>query len=100
MSTAASVDDLWNEITEELNQGSMLSAGTKGITYTNGLVGGHAYTIAGAYTLSNGVRLVKVANPWGVDVYKGDWSDSSTLWTPALRAEVSAETDEQDGCFF
>ena len=69
-------------------------------TYTNGLVNNHAYAIVGYNTLSNGVRLVRMSNPWGVDVFKGDWSDSSPLWTPALRAEVGSTVDEYDGVFF
>ena len=79
----------------------MLAGGTKSSkSYTNGLVNGHAYAILGAYTLSNGVRLVKMSNPWGNDAYKGDWSDNSSLWTAAFRAEVGAVNDAADGVFF
>jgi len=66
-----------------------MAAGTQGgYNYTNGLVAGHAYALHSVHTLSNGVRLVRLSNPWGVDVYTGDWSDNSSLWTATLRAEV------------
>jgi|LakMenEpi03Oct11_1017367.scaffolds.fasta_scaffold04022_2 hypothetical protein len=68
--------------------------------YTNGLVNNHAYAVVGAFTLSNGVRIVKMSNPWGVDVYTGAWSDKSALWTSALRKEVNSVDNEQDGIFF
>lgn len=70
------------------------------ITYTNSLVPGHAYAVLGAYKLSNGVRLVKMANPWGVDSYTGDWSDTSSKWTTTLRNEVGSTNNDNDGVFF
>lgn len=48
----------------------------------------HAYTILGTYTLSNGVQLVKIRNPWGREKYHGPWSDDSELWTPVFEREV------------
>lgn len=95
------VDELWAMLEKEINEKSILTAGTQGNkTYTNGLVGGHAYALLGIYKLSNGVRLVKLANPWGVDAFNGDWSDNSSKWTPALRKEVASVVNEQDGVFF
>jgi hypothetical protein len=76
-------------LTTAYSKGSIMAAGTKGgFNYTNGLVPGHAYALHSVHTLSNGVRLVRLSNPWGVDVYTGDWSDNSSLWTATLRAEV------------
>jgi hypothetical protein len=77
-----------------------MAANTFDYTYTNGLVSGHAYSLIGTHILSNGVRLVKLVNPHGVDKYTGDWSDSSSKWTTALRAEVASVVDENDGVFF
>lgn len=57
----------------------------------DGTAGGHAYTVIGVMTLSNGVKLVKVRNPWGSEYYEGPWGDDSDLWTDALREEVNAE---------
>ena len=80
----------------------MFAAGTKdsSYTYSNGLVNNHAYALLGIYTLSNGVRLVKTSNPWGVDVYTGDWSDNSSKWTSTFRAAVGSTVNENDGVFF
>jgi len=33
-------------------------------------------------------RLLKIRNPWGNFEWKGDWSDASPLWTPALREQL------------
>lgn len=81
----------------------MISGGTKAdsaYTYTNGIVNNHAYAILGAYKLTNGVRLIKTSNPWGVDKYFGAWGDESPLWTDALRAQVGSTNNLNDGVFF
>ena len=40
-------------------------------------------------------------NPWGSEKYSCDYSDSSELWTPELRAEAGAtEGSVNDGVFF
>ncbi len=39
-------------------------------------------------------------NPWGVDSYTGEWSDTSTLWKDTLRQEVGAVNNNNDGVFF
>jgi hypothetical protein len=59
----------------------------------------HAFTVLGIHTLSTGDQLVKIRNPWGKESFHGDWSDKSSKWTDALRAEVGA-TNKDDGIFF
>lgn len=62
----------------------------------------HAYSLIGCYELKNGertVRLVKIRNPWGLQEWHGDWSDSSPLWTPELLKKVGHEAKD-DGVFF
>ena len=93
-------DDIWARLEHETAYKSIMAAGTHHKDYTNGLVGGHAYALLGTHKLSNGTRLVKLVNPHGVDVYKGDWSDKSELWTTALRKEVASVLNETDGVFF
>ena len=67
-----------------------MAASSFDYTYTNGLVSGHAYSLIGTHTLSNGVRLVKLVNPHGVDKYTGDWSDSSSKFTEQLHGKCSS----------
>jgi calpain-15 len=38
-------------------------------------------------------------NPWGKKEWTGDWSDSSQLWTPELKAQLNVSSRE-DGIFF
>lgn len=66
----------------------------------NGLVSGHAYTLLDAHKLSTGQRLVKMRNPWAFQEYKGDWSDSSSKWTAALKEEVGGVVNSNDGTFW
>ena len=84
-------DTLWDYMTTELKTGSMMAVGTydASFTYSDGILNNHAYAVLDAYTLSNGVRLLKISNPWGRDVYTGDWSDTSSKWTDDFKKEVS-----------
>ena len=54
----------------------------------------------GVKTLSTGVKLVKMRNPWGVEDYKGDWGDNSSKWTDALAKEVGLVKNKKDGIFY
>ena len=82
----------------------ILTIGTDGgnDTQTNasGLTYGHAYTVLGTKVLSTGQRLVQIRNPWGRgEKWIGDWSDSSYLWTEALKQEVNLAV-KSDGIFW
>ena len=51
--------------------------------------------------LSNGTRLVKIRNPHGKENRRtGDWSDTSKLWTDAIKKEVGGMVDANDGIFW
>ena len=68
----------------------------------NGIAAGHAYSVVeihGVQTARGLERLLKIRNPWGRIEWKGDWSDNSALWTPALRQQVGSKV-EDDGYFF
>lgn len=72
-----------------------------------GLPSGHAYSILGAYQIKNssGVvtnRLLQIRNPWGYDVYTGNWNDTDTThWTTSAKSQVPAYTNNtKDGVFF
>ncbi len=47
----------------------------------------------------NGVKLLKLRNPWGNSEWTGAWSDKWTGWTPELKSELQ-EVDADDGQFF
>jgi len=54
------------------------------VTTENGLVAYHAYTLLAAFKLSNGVKLIKMRNPWGKETYTGPYCDTCSDWTPEL----------------
>ncbi len=45
---------------------------------------GHAYTILGAGVFSDGMKYLKMRNPWGTETYCGPLSDDDNTgdWTP------------------
>ncbi|PCH00265.1 Peptidase C2, calpain family [Penicillium occitanis (nom. inval.)] len=46
-----------------------------------GISEGHSYSIMEAKEI-NGVRLLRLRNPWGKKEWSGAWSDGSEEWTP------------------
>ena len=82
-----------------LTSGSQFGTGSDKQFSDVGIAYSHAYTMLGAETLSDGTRLVHMRNPWGHEIYKGNWSDASELWTDEFKEEVSLE-EKNDGIFF
>lgn len=80
----------------------LITPGTSdALTNECGLTQNHAYVILGAIQLSNGAQIVKMRNPWGIERYTCDYSDSSDLWNSELRREAGATTKAvNDGMFF
>ncbi|KAJ1618259.1 hypothetical protein T492DRAFT_1093835 [Pavlovales sp. CCMP2436] len=63
-----------------------------------GLVSGHAYSVL-ELRQAGGVRLIKLRNPWGSFEWNGDWSDSSSLWTPQMVAAFNfRRSDDGEFC--
>ena len=58
----------------------------------------HAYSVLDVQDI-DGVRLIRLRNPWGHFSWKGDWSDSSKLWTPGLKARLMPHGSD-DGLFW
>lgn len=69
-----------------------------------GVFSNHAYTILSVEPKfthkGRDVILIKIRNPWGKKGWKGDWSFTSSLWTPELRKKFKFESDTQDGTFY
>eukprot|EP01113_Clastostelium_recurvatum_P006217 TRINITY_DN1281_c0_g1_i2.p1 TRINITY_DN1281_c0_g1~~TRINITY_DN1281_c0_g1_i2.p1 ORF type:complete len:731 (-),score=222.14 TRINITY_DN1281_c0_g1_i2:712-2676(-) len=63
-----------------------------------GLLINHAYSIIDAQQV-NGVKLLRIRNPWGRCEWKGAWADESREWTPALLKHFDYEFGN-DGTFF
>ena len=95
-----SADMVWARLLSFYEAGFLLSAsvgatdeGEAAAAEAMGLLTEHAYSllkVVGTRRTGSGepVRLVKLRNPWGKLEWRGDWSDSSPLWTSALRAEL------------
>ena len=50
----------------------------------------HSYSVLDVVDI-DGLRLVRLRDPWGRQAWKGDWSDRSKLWTPALAARLTPQ---------
>lgn len=44
--------------------------------------------------------LIKLRNPWGSELYTGPYSDSSSMWTDAIKEQVGDFEDSDDGSFY
>lgn len=101
-------DCLWEKLFEANTRNFIITAGSSGedgcgdLVNEMGLVSLHAYAIIDVKETKIGKKsekLLKIRNPWGGTEWKGDWSDSSSLWTPELKKELGWE-DKDDGSFW
>lgn len=93
--------DLESKMTKADNNQWIMSAGTRN-GMGNAVVEGHAYASLKLVKVNdNGktVTLIKMRNPWGKETWKGDWSDSSSKWTAATKAQVNLVV-ANDGIFY
>ncbi|KAF4712636.1 hypothetical protein FOZ63_004469, partial [Perkinsus olseni] len=58
-----------------------------------GLFSEHCYTILKVVAL-DGLRLLKLRNPWGSRVWRGPYGRSSAEWTPELQSRLQSATQE------
>ncbi|KAL4733165.1 hypothetical protein BDV11DRAFT_95405 [Aspergillus similis] len=86
-------DKFWNEELMQVNKEFLFGCGTG--LYSNwltpnhrgpprdrkGISENHSYSIMDVKEI-DGVRLVKLRNPWGKKEWNGAWSDGSEQWTP------------------
>lgn len=64
-----------------------------------GLLTKHAYSIINVTTVKGDIRLLQLRNPWGCQVWNGDWSDTSKLWTEDLKKQLNP-TLSKEGVFW
>ena len=72
---------------------------------SNGQPGGkfitnHSYVILTTKQLDSGERLILLRNPWGTDMYRHEYADSSGEWTNAKLQQRDIPVDDQDGLFY
>ena len=87
-------EQLWEKLLEAEEAGFLMAASagqtaaSKDLLEEMGLVGNHSYGLLDVREVDvDGEReqLVKLRNPWGDFEWTGDWSDSSSNWTPELK---------------
>jgi hypothetical protein len=63
-----------------------------------GIVQGHAYSIVEAVEV-DGLKMIRLRNPWGEGEWQGDWSDNSNKWTTRMK-NILNYSNEDDGMFW
>ena len=65
----------------------------------SGIVAGHAYSVISCKEY-DGIRLLKIRNPWGRFEWGGAWSDNSSKWTQEYIDYFQPDFNNQDGTFW
>ena len=101
-------NDLWKKLQKADTKGYFMCASTPGVddfTETSGpdeefgIVPGHAYSVISCKEY-DGIRLLKIRNPWGSFEWGGAWSDNSSEWTQEYIDYFQPDFDTQDGTFW
>ena len=89
------IANIWNNVKEGLNNKWVMCATVKGDepkARKHGLVNGSTYNILlgeDVYDNSNKKQvLVKMKNPWGANVWAGDFSEGSNAWTEGIVDQI------------
>lgn len=64
-----------------------------------GLISGHAYSLLKVLSIEK-ETVMKLRNPWGKLIWKGDWSFKSEKWTKELRDKYNYNKCPEDGSFY
>lgn len=90
---------IFDQIHSWFAAGNFVVASTS--TGGSGIVAGHAYSVLGAYTLSNGERIFKLRNPWAYGEWTLAYSDTDPYWLAnTTDAEAVGFTNHEEGIFF
>lgn len=99
-------DFIWVKILSSKVAGFLMGASCGGFGVQEaefkrkGLNSNHAYSVLDVQELDNGVRLVRLRNPWGHHTWNGDWCNLSEKWTPELRQKYLVFADVEDEGIF
>lgn len=96
------VDQYWNTLRRHDNDRSIItckSSKSAKRSYGGKVKEDHSFAIIKTVTLSNGERILKVRNPWGRELWDGNYSDKSRMWTDKLKSETDW-VDADDGDFY
>ena len=100
----------WEEVKTYEDEGYLLSVSTPGEDRwadqgwvddeeNSGLSPGHSYTILQVREYKQH-RLVCLRNPWGNFEWKGDWGQSSNLWTDEIKQAIKPNLAGDDGSWW
>lgn len=98
-------EDLWKQLRDGVRSDYTMLCSLDPEKYAfsrSEAVSNYSYTVVGAYKVDSskgGTKLVKIRNPWNNFEWKGDWSDSSRLWTSRVKEEVEFEGSDK-GFFY
>lgn len=91
-SACMTADQVFQKIKQDEKNGYLMAGAINSqdgeVIRDDGLVGGHEYAITSAADdmLGNGIRLLKLVNPWGNRFeWNGAWSDDSPEWENHLQ---------------
>lgn len=100
-------EDVWGQLVDGHRTGKLMGCSTRALTPEErasgfeleryGIVGHHAYAILDVRQVQ-GLRLIRLRNPWGTFVWNGDYSDSSDKWNVQLKQAVGFK--EEQGTFW
>jgi hypothetical protein len=98
-------EDLWKQLRDGVRSDYTMLCSLDPEKYAFGrseAVSNYSYTVVGTYKVDSSkgsTKLIKIRNPWGNFEWKGDWSDSSRLWTSRIKEETEFEGSDT-GIFY